>query len=327
MVFPSWYPRGSSLAALPPCTKYQTQVYGRGCQDVSRATGVTPLSFETERTVEGRKISASGWLFPAEIKQDRRRVMILVHGAGADRRAMIKHVPYLRKAGFDVGVIDCHNHGLSPRNGRGISLGVWEMQSVLAAVDWTKTHFASEDGGKQPWIGLMGTSQGAVAVLSAASQSTDVQAVVAENPYLSVQKLVGDFPAMRWVPGIVLRGALGLSQWWIGQTFDVLDIRQMAAGLKATPVFLIHAEDDKVVPVAHSREILSVLNETKGAPRESWFVRGGGHEMNWNSFRNEFEDRTLRFLDVSSGVKRTTVDNSPVSQKRDGIQSVGAVAN
>src|SRR5262249_42889672 len=151
--------------------------------------------------------------------------VVLVHGGGADRRAMLKHAGYLHDDGYHVLLIDCHNHGLSGRDGQGISFGYWESRSVIDAAIWAKQHL--QGAGSKP-VCAMGTSQGGFAVLKAMAETPIIRGVVAENPYVSLDEVIRDFPSMRWEPSPVRRAALWFVGWRVGISLSKLDVREFA---------------------------------------------------------------------------------------------------
>ena len=254
---------------------------------------------EGVRSVFGRNIAFSGWWIKASGNTSASKsLVVLVHGGGADRRAMLKHASYLTKAGYDVLDIDCQNHGIAPNNARGISFGVWESESVLAAYDWARTQ-------QYQHIAAMGTSQGAVAVLLAASKQNKKDhfaAVIAENPYFSLMQLRWDLPWKSSVDGSTKKFVLAALSFWHGTDLFELDASVYAPRI-GSPVFLIHGSDDRVVDSEHSQALLALLP----GPKDFWLVPYGDHELLWNKFRDQYEKRVLEFLnqyisnEISSG--------------------------
>ena len=139
---------------------------------------------------------------------------------------------------------------------------------------------------------VMGTSQGGFSVLRAAAGSDLINAVISENPYISVKRLLLEFPAMEWLPRAVKYGSLYLIGFWIGEPVDELDVRQFAAGLGSKPVLLIHGDHDTTVNVHHSQDILGVIS----GPKELWVVNGGEHEQLWNLEPLKYQVHVLEFL-------------------------------
>lgn len=284
-LFPQWYLASVAheLKILPACSTYQKNAYlycGNPQSDLN-------LDYEDvvfERATRGKKIDVRGWKIRAEGFHSK-GIVLLVHGAGADRRAMLKHVPYLRRAGFETILIDCHNHGLSSYDGKGISYGLWESESILAVTE----EVSKKD--HRPII-LMGTSLGAVAALRAASLSSNIKAIVAENPFYSLRRIFSEVPIMGWIPSSVRVGSVLALSLWHGFDFDNINAFVYGRDVKA-PVLLIHGVEDKLVSYRHSQDILNEIRTTK----DFWLVPGGSHEVLWNQMREDYEKKVLDFLD------------------------------
>lgn len=59
-----------------------------------------------------------------------KRGVVAIHGAGVDRREILRHLPLWVSNGFGVLMVDCRDHGISDGYGRGPSYG---MATVLFA--------------------------------------------------------------------------------------------------------------------------------------------------------------------------------------------------
>ena len=82
-----------------------------------------------------------GWLF-RPTKVDRKCLLLMSHGAARDRRAWLRHCPFLLDAGYTCMTFDFHSHGTSGSCGRGgTSLGLIESEDVRAAVRWATATF------------------------------------------------------------------------------------------------------------------------------------------------------------------------------------------
>lgn len=290
-IYPWWYHRNDVGVRLPECSNYQSKVYIY-CHDPKSALTLDFKEFSTEPEPlpeHATPVQTRGWYVPAASGVDTKGSVILVHGGGVDRRAMTKHVSYLNAAGYHTLLIDCLNHGLSSSDGRGLSYGLWESQSIAAAAKWVRKNIT---GALSLPIIAMGTSQGAFAALKAMSESELINGVVAENPYISAKRLLLEFPAIEWEPRFVKEIALRLVALWLGHSLDELDVHAFVGRIGMRPVFLIHGLDDEIVNARQSEEIYQLL----AGPKEIWLVRGGRHESLWNIQRQDYERRVLEFL-------------------------------
>lgn len=295
VVFPSWYvkvaPRDGRLGS---CNAYQERVYVF-CSDPKKAFDFDFLSFRVETKGVGGRAEATplittGWWVLAPIQPETKGIVILVHGGGADRRAMLKHTAYLRNDGYHVLLIDVHNHGLSGRDGHGLSLGLWEAESIVAAAGWANEHVP--DGKRLP-IFALGTSLGGFAALRAMAATPLIRAVVAENPYLSAKRLLREFSALNWEPRPIKEAAMLLIGLWLGRSLDELDARQFNDRIGNRPVLVIHGLKDKIISPEQSQELFDLL---KSSGKQLMLVKDGEHEYVWNVAKLEYEARVLGFL-------------------------------
>lgn len=287
-LYPSWYQAKLVGERLPECSSYQKRVYVH-CLDPMKSLGLEFANFDAQNP-----LPVSGWSVPQ--KGELLGTAVLVHGGGADRRAMLKHVPYLNAAGFHVLLIDCYNHGLTKGDGSGIGFGGRESKSVLAAVDWAVSNVP---GAANHPVAVMGTSQGAFAALMAAAKNPRIVGVVAENPYASVRSVLLDFPGYDWVPRPVRGGALLILGALLEDPLDSLDIGAFAKNLSGRRVLIIEGEDDKVTPPIHAQRVYEAL---PGDKKELWMVPGASHEFVWNVAKKEYEAHVLKFMGELVGV-------------------------
>jgi hypothetical protein len=288
-VFPWWYKAALVGKRLGECSSYQKDVY-MFCGDPRADLGLAYTDFQAEREMDGRRIAVTGWWVRPAPNERERGTVVLVHGGGADRRAMLKHVLYLHAYGYHALLIDCHNHGLTRGDGRGVSFGHWESYSVIAAAEWAKRRI--HGGAHDAPIFVLGVSQGAMAALRAAAHSSILRGVVAESPFVSARRLLEEFPAFAFFPGTVKKLALAIVDLWLGEPLDRIAVAEFAERIGGRPVLLIHGARDEIIAPEHSREVKALL---KG-PSELWLVPDARHEVAWNSARAAYEAKVLNFL-------------------------------
>jgi pimeloyl-ACP methyl ester carboxylesterase len=108
--------------------------------------------------------------------------VILAHGIDGNRSDMLTRAAFLVHAGYNALLVDLRDHGQS--GGDYASPGYMEALDVLGALDYL------ERNGRQPPFIAMGHSYGAVAVLWAGAQSPQIDAVIADSPYISFEDMV-----------------------------------------------------------------------------------------------------------------------------------------
>jgi fermentation-respiration switch protein FrsA (DUF1100 family) len=224
--------------------------------------------------------------------------LVAVHGAGADRREFLRHVPLFHARGYPVLLFDCREHGASDGAGRGISLGVRESEDVVAAVAWAKQVRGLAR------VAVLGTSQGGASVILAAAADPDIDVVVAENPFTSIHDLFRDYRGMNGtepIPAWISRIVLTATIWRIGGAGRPAPI-DVVGSIAPRPLLLMHGTADSAILVSHSER----LRDAAGQPVELWIVEGGHHAALYNDAPKEWKRRVVGFLERWLGPARAS---------------------
>ena len=133
----------------------------------------------------------AGWWVPSK----NRAAVVLLHGAGSTRTAVLDQAAVLGSHGYGVLMVDARGHGDS--GGRGMDFGWYGERDVTAALNFlTNQSEVTADR-----IGIVGLSMGGEAAIGAAGADSRVRAVVAEGAttrvaadkaYLAAYGLRGD---------------------------------------------------------------------------------------------------------------------------------------
>jgi fermentation-respiration switch protein FrsA (DUF1100 family) len=212
------------------------------------ASGVPEMREVRLKTADGLELIS--WHRAAASK---RPTIIYFHGNGGNvsyRASRIR--PYLDR-GYGLLLVEYRGYGGNP--GRATERGLYNDGRAAMT-------FIADEGVPVDDVVLYGESLGGgIAVEIAAEQgraSKAVGALVLEAPLSSVT----DVAAYHY-PLVPVR-------WLLKDRFEsaskIGDVR--------TPVFIIHGENDRIVPTGFGR----ALFETAKEPKESWWVSGGGHE-------------------------------------------------
>jgi len=267
------------------------------------------LSFE-EVEIPGYENSIlTGWYIPSY--ENSTRGIVAVHGAGADRREFLRMLPLFHKAGFHVLMFDCREHGTSSGTFRGVSFGLREHVDVLHAIKYMKNVLGISK------IAIVGTSQGGSSVLMAASKSRDVVAVVAENPFSSMEEMISDVIDLTlqnkpdWssetgiVSYLVSMGTM-LPGWFrfIVKEAIIMKVMLFSEGTYLSPiesistidkpVMFLHGTADTLIPMHHSQKLYARARE----PKFLWVAEGGEHSALYNRFPKEYEEKVVGFLNT-----------------------------
>lgn len=235
------------------------------------------------RTADGVRLS--GWYVPST----NGAAVVLAHGAGSTRSAVLDHAVVLARNGYGVLLFDSRGHGDS--GGRAMDFGWYGDEDVGAAVDFLAGRSDVEAGR----IAAIGMSMGGEEILGAAAGDDRIRAVVAEG---ATNRVADD---KRWLSDEYgVRGWLQERVEWF--TFGLTDLltdadpptplREAAAAIAPRPVLLI-AGGDLPDEANAGRYIQS------GAPAsvELWEVEGASHTGGLDTRPDEWEARVTAFLD------------------------------
>jgi len=160
-----------------------------GSRPIDRQLKTTPAQFEVpyeDIVFEARdSVRLSGWFIPPTTKKV---VIICTHGLFRNRSEMLDRVMPLAREGYGALLYDSRSHGASDKSL--VSLGYYERNDVLGAVQYV--HCRYQDSVEMPRIVLMGVSMGAVAVLEAAAESRDYNALILDSPFSSLRETIID---------------------------------------------------------------------------------------------------------------------------------------
>ncbi len=252
----------------------------------ARVSPQPPVPYQ-EVAFESDGLRLRGWLSPGKPGQP---AAVIVHGLGDTLESYQEHAQLFRDLGYAVLLFDLRGHGGS--EGRYTTLGGRESDDVRSAMSYLKSEGLGESG-----YVLVGHSMGAVAVLLAAADRTDVHGVIAEAPYDSFRNTVAHHAKLlyglpRWVP------LIPLSIWGAERIggFDADEIDTVAAATRIrAPLLAIVDGDDPRMPEAVVRRIV----DAHSGLHRVWVASGVGHvgaihHPDWKSV-------ILEFLSVAIG--------------------------
>lgn len=235
--------------------------------------GFTPWELGVEfedvifSTVDGHQLH--GWFLP---RPSKREAVIVMHGYRGNRSQVLGLSTKLWDAGFNVFLFDFRGRGASTP--APISMGLWEVEDLAAAID------VVEQRVPEAVIGLLGFSMGAVVALLAGNDNR-VRAIVADSAFASqraVLEHVATQDAKQYLRGAVSgRRFLSAIEWWhkrLGKPgFDEIAPEASIDQLDGRPVLFIHGGRDGLVPIEQAQRLVELATE----PKEAWFVEDAYH--------------------------------------------------
>jgi uncharacterized protein len=255
--------------------------------DTPRAHG---LAYEDVTFSTADDVALSGWYVPSR----NGAAVVLLHGAGSTRSAVLAHAVVLADDGFGVLLYDARGHGRS--QGRAMDFGWYGDLDVAAAVD-----FVAGQAGVEPGrLAALGLSMGGEEALGAAASDPRVRAVVAEG---ATTRVAGD---KAWLSD--LHGVRGWVQEQLDRamyaTADVLTaasppirLQDAVARTSPRPILLITAG-----AVPDERHAATHIQAGSPATVQVWTASGAGHTRSLAVHPAEWEDRVVSFLEHALGL-------------------------
>jgi fermentation-respiration switch protein FrsA (DUF1100 family) len=213
-----------------------------------------------------------------------RGAVLLFHGVGADRSAMLGRALFLHALGYSVLAIDFQAHGESA--GKHITVGDLESWDVVAASAYLHRALPEER------VGAIGVSMGAAAIVLA-KKPLGLSAVVLESMYPTIEDALDD------------RMKMALGEW--GDVCTPLLTAQLKPRLGiypsrlrpidsiariGAPLLLIHGIDDHHTKIEEARREFAAAVE----PKAMWEVPAAAH-VNLHDFVGaEYERRIDAFF-------------------------------
>jgi fermentation-respiration switch protein FrsA (DUF1100 family) len=194
----------------------------------------------------------------------------------------------LTEQGYNVLMFDFRNAGKS--HGRTTGIGYFEKHDLFSAIDYAIKKKDQEN------IALLGWSMGASTALVTGCEHPAVSAVIADSPFSDLEAFLKEnlsfwskLPKRPFTPMIMnsMRKLLKIDP------HEVSPIKNVKNG-KGKSFFLIHSKSDEAIPYAESEKIIQRISS--GHHKELWLTEGVEHINSYLVFKEEYEQRVLRFL-------------------------------
>ena len=240
--------------------------------DFLRANGIQFQDIDLT-TEDGVRLSA--WYTPPQ----NGAVILVAHGYG-DKRPEDFYVLFASH-GYGVIAWDFRAHGKS--EGNFSSLGYYEVLDAKAALD-----FALEQPDVKH-IGAWGGSMGAVTMIRAAAMYPQIEALVADSPFPTLQEEMDmrvPFPFMRFL-------IRWFAQWETGVNPNMVRPIDDIATISPRPVFIIQGLSDGMVPLNSGQRFY----DAAGEPKQLWQEEGVPHLNMYAYHKTRYSNRTIKFFD------------------------------
>ena len=212
------------------------------------------MKAETHNLVGQQGSQLSIWWIAADQPSD--ITVVIMHGWGANKSLLLPLAKPFYAEGYNVLLLDAHNHGDSEK--RGVSTMPKFAEDVTSAMDWLKQNRV--DASQQ--VIVVGHSVGAAAVLLAAANGLQANVVIAiasfVHPKLMMQRSLQKVSS---VPGLVPLISRYV-QWVIGHQFDEIAPLTSISKIQQ-PTLLVHGSVDSVIPLDDFHLLCDAQNESK----------------------------------------------------------------
>ena len=215
------------------------------------------------------------------------RIVILLHGTGADRSQLLPEARMLARHGFGILSLDLPGHGDS---GGTIQWDEPERQAVTRAIDWV----TQVPGGKPYQAGLFGFSYGSRIALQVASADERVYALALTGAFADVEDILveqgGRFGALSSSVALLTAQWHGM-RYWEKQPMDII------GQVSPRPVLLIAGTADRAVPPSMTERLYRAARE----PKSLWLVPEAEHGEYAAVAPVEYERRLVEFFSMGGG--------------------------
>ena len=217
-----------------------------------------------EYTVEG----AGGYVLHVQLLENPEpsdRYVIISHGYTDNRMGSLKYARFYLDMGFNCIIYDLRGHGANEPTFT--TYGVLEGQDLALLVADTRTRY---EGISQ--LGLHGESLGAASTISSLAYDPEVDFVVADCGFESIERVLRDGYRTAGVPEVLFDLAdLGARLRYGHALKDARPIDALDGS--TVPILFIHGADDPFIVPANSQD----MYERAMGPREIRLVDGAGH--------------------------------------------------
>jgi len=250
------------------------------CKDPLKDLG---LSFEDVSFVSQEKYTLRGWFIP---RKGSDKVVITVHGHGANRYEGARWFRALHDGGFNILTFDLRNSGLSTSDVT--TMGFYERYDVIAAVD-----FVAKSRGMKS-IGVFGVSMGSSASIPAMEMDKRISAGVFEASLANLHDVFGDILSRDF--GLPVFPMLQIACLFFEIRADVdmdeMNNEDIIGKISPRPVFLIHCKNDNYIDYYHGKRMFKAAKE----PKQTWTADCNVHAEAWQSDPRKAEKLVVGFF-------------------------------
>ena len=230
-------------------------------------------------------LTLRGWFIPA---LEARGTVVFCHGHAGSMDPDVKYAPAFHEGGYNVLMFDFRGHGRS--EGQHVSMGYYERQDLLGAVDYLRSRGIDR-------VGVLGFSMGGAVAMATAPHTEAIRAVISDGGFARLSDAVAAGVRERGLPGslapLVGHPILWLMGLRLGCSPSGADPIRWVDKVAPRALFIIQGALDPFVTVEEARE----LYVAAGEPKDIWNVPEAGHREADRHHPEEYRHRVLAFFD------------------------------
>lgn len=237
----------------------------RPCQRAVARPNASSLPVADVALELGEGARLAGWSVEAATPGAPRAAVLVLHGRGSSRQAMVARGRFLREQGCAALLLDLPGHGES--GGEQVTLGAREREVATRGIDWLRARWP---GAK---VGAIGISMGGAALCLAAPLPLDF--LVLESTYATLADAIGGrverfygplAPLVQWSSTLAYEWSTGI---------DPATVRPVdAVATLACPLLILHGRDD---PSTHYNQAEALFAAAR-SPKQFVPFPGASHE-------------------------------------------------
>ena len=252
--------------------------------------GKTPASYDLKfdwiefQSRDG--LTLRGWYVPVNSRA--KGSVIFAHGLNRSRVEFLDQAAFVHELGYNALLFDFRHQGQS--EGDLTTLGYRERLDILAAV----AH-ARERAPEYPSV-VWGISMGGAATLMAAAGSTDIDAVIVDSTFLSLEETIARHAKLVFkLPKYPFAQAITYAFAWKGGFWpSAFDLGEAVDRIGSRPILFVGVENDPRMPASIARE----LHERAAGPYKALLVvPGNRHGKAFELGREEYKKAVRVFLE------------------------------
>jgi pimeloyl-ACP methyl ester carboxylesterase len=253
-----------------------------------------PFKVDEVKFEGGDNLMMAGWRVPSQNGV----TVILLHGYGGNRTAMLWHAKQLVGAGYGVLMYDERASGESEGTRR--SYGWEDPRDVGGAIHFIET----ESGNGLERIGIAGCSIGGQIALQSTVLYPELEAVWADGPSALRAK---DIPSPRNpIMALIILGNYSLDWVYeIGLGFDApAPMIEMIGNIAPRQIMLVGGGQPQPFVGSESEAMIPRYAEYAGSNAQVWVIPEATHCDGPVRRPDEYAERMVNFFDTSFGITR-----------------------